>query len=120
MTLYLIERCQSGLVSSLRCLSLCPFFVLSTVRYRSYNDGAGDRNPSRVIRMKKDLFATSSLTYAYKARDVLSYTGIKSNVIRLDGSETRKGCRFGVSVDQRDARDAAKALRNAGIPFTEP
>ena len=44
---------------------------------------------------------------------------IRSTVIRLDGTETKKGCRFGLRVDERDRDEARRALRSAGIVFTE-
>ena len=69
--------------------------------------------------MKHRLFALSSLTYAYKAKDALDLYGIKSKIIRLDGSGTKKGCRYGVEIDG-DYYDAKSALYRAGIPFTEP
>ncbi|MBO4868246.1 MAG: DUF3343 domain-containing protein [Clostridia bacterium] len=69
--------------------------------------------------MKYGIFALSSLTYAYKGRDALYRYDIRSTVIRLDGTETKKGCRFGLRVDERDRDEARRALRSAGIVFTE-
>lgn len=65
-------------------------------------------------------FATSSLTYAYKAKDALSYAGIGSSVIRLSGNETKKGCRYGIRVDMQDRLRARRVLADRGIVFTEP
>lgn len=70
--------------------------------------------------MKHRYFAFSSLTYAYKGQDALDNTGIRSKIIRLSGNETKKGCRYGIDVSERDYSDAKFALNRAGVPFTEP
>ncbi len=70
--------------------------------------------------MKRRFFALSSLTYAYKAKDALDLYGIKSKIIRLDGNETKRGCRYGIETDERDRGAARSALIGSGIPFTEP
>ena len=70
--------------------------------------------------MKHRFFALSSLTYAYKAKDALDLCNIHSTIIRLDGNETKRGCRYGVQTDERDYNDARSALYRSGIPFFEP
>ena len=69
--------------------------------------------------MKQSIFALSSLTYAYKGRDALTEAGIKSGVVRLDGTETKKGCRFGLRVSYGDRDEARRALIRARTVFTE-
>ncbi len=70
--------------------------------------------------MKQSFFALSSLTYAYKARDALDTAGIRSDIIRLTGRETAKGCRYGIEVSGAEYYRAKRILKNTGIPFTEP
>ena len=70
--------------------------------------------------MKHRYFAFSSLTYAYKGKDALDNTGIRSKIIRLSGNETKKGCRYGIEVSEKDSFDAKSALYKYGVPFTEP
>lgn len=70
--------------------------------------------------MKYRFFAFSSLTYAYKGQDALDNTGIRSKIIRLSGNETKKGCRYGIEVSERDYTDAKGALYKYSVPFTEP
>ena len=70
--------------------------------------------------MKRKFFAFSSLTYAYKGQDALDGYGIRSKIIRLSGSETIKGCRYGIEVGEKDYSDAKSALNKYGVPYTEP
>ncbi len=70
--------------------------------------------------MKHRYFAFSSLTFAYKGQDALDNTGIRSKIIRLSGDETKKGCRYGIEVNDKDYPDAKYALNRAGVPYTEP
>ena len=70
--------------------------------------------------MKYGYFAFSSLTYAYKGRDALDSAGIRSGIIRLTGSETEKGCRYGIKVNENDIAYAKNALHRHGVPFTGP
>ena len=70
--------------------------------------------------MKQNFFALSSLTYAYKAKDALDSRGIRSDIIRLSGYETSKGCRYGIEVSGAEYSRAKRVIKSAGIPFTEP
>ena len=68
--------------------------------------------------MKYVFLAFSSLTYAYKGKDAVDAAGVSSRIIRLSKDMTRKGCRYGLEVKERDLYAAGSALDRAGIPYS--
>lgn len=63
------------------------------------------------------IFALSSLTYAYKGEDALHGAGIRSKIVRLDGTETKNGCRYGIAVSPSDCSAASNVLRRSGVKY---
>ena len=58
-----------------------------------------------------------SVTYAIKARNILSRAGINAKIVRLSGDETG-GCTHGVRITELDLLDTARLLGEAGIPYS--
>ena len=63
---------------------------------------------------RQSIIAQSSLTYAYKGESVLRANGIRSQIVRLSGQKTQRGCGYGLSVASSDLDFAVAALRRAG------
>jgi len=64
--------------------------------------------------MGKELIMVSSITYAYKARDLLNSYGIKAYIQRIPAEYRTNGCGYGVRVSG-DAQDIAQLLGKNGI-----
>ena len=58
-----------------------------------------------------------TLTAAYRGRDVLRASGIMSEVVSVDPSKTRRGCAFGLLIDERRREDARRSLSRSGVEF---
>lgn len=63
------------------------------------------------------IFALSSLTYAYKGGDALHGAGIRSKIVRLDGTETKNGCRYGIAVSPSECSAALSVLNRSGVKY---
>ena len=60
-----------------------------------------------------------SVTYAMKAQELLTASGIRSEVIRLRPEQTKRGGADGRSLGCGEFRTALSLLRNAGRQATE-
>ncbi len=60
-----------------------------------------------------------SVTYAMKAQEILSASGIQAEVIRLRPEQTKRGCAYGISLCCGEFRRALSLLRGAGIQANE-
>ena len=61
----------------------------------------------------------NSVTYVYKAQGILDSRRIKSRVVRLAVTNTRRGCGYGLSVAGDRLSDALDAISMAGIEIVE-
>lgn len=57
----------------------------------------------------------SSVTYAYKGRDILSRRGIRARVERPAASLGDQGCGYCLTVDAADADRAERIFRDSGV-----
>ena len=60
-----------------------------------------------------------SVTYAMKAQEILSASGIQAEVIRLRPEQTKRGCAYGISLGCGEFRRALSLLRGAGVQANE-
>lgn len=67
----------------------------------------------------RSIIATSSITYAIKGQKALSINSIRSRVIKLDANQTKKGCAYGIEVDNLDLNNAVHIFNKSGIPYSE-
>lgn len=68
--------------------------------------------------MNRCIVAESSMTYAMKVKQLLEGHSIASSVVRLDPSQTKKGCGYGVEFDCAEYENAITILERARIPYT--
>ncbi len=61
------------------------------------------------------IFVLSSVTYAMKARDLLSAQGIRSELTRSAAIRKVRGCGYGLRVRASDKENAERVLVRAGI-----
>ena len=63
---------------------------------------------------RQSIIAQSSLTYAYKGESILKANGIRSQIVRLSGQKTQRGCGYGLSVASSDLESALAVLHRSG------
>lgn len=61
------------------------------------------------------IFVLSSVTYAMKARDLLSAQGIRSELTRSSAIRKVRGCGYGLRIRTSDRERAEQILIRAGI-----
>ena len=60
-----------------------------------------------------------SMTYAIKAQKALSKYYINSEIVKLDPSQSKKGCAYGIKFDSINLYAAENALREFGVKYTQ-
>ena len=68
--------------------------------------------------MKQTTITVGSVTYAIKAKKVLSGIGIKSKLIKVDTSKRGLGCEYGIEFPSIYFLDAVAALKKEKINYT--
>ena len=63
------------------------------------------------------IFTMSTLTYAYKGKEALERAGIRCKIVHLNGTETKKGCRYGLAVFPAERSEASRTLLNSGAVY---
>ena len=64
------------------------------------------------------IVARSSITHATKGHDILDANRIKNKIIKLDASQTTKGCAYGLELFG-EAAEVEKILRDAHVKFSQ-
>ena len=67
--------------------------------------------------MENGMILVGSVSYAMKAKRLLSRNGIRVNIVK--DSENKAGCSYGLSFDERDRFRIAAILAEAGIRIRE-
>ena len=65
--------------------------------------------------MEECTAALASLTYAIKAQRALSEMDIHSKIVKLDPSQARRGCEYGIAYDCALQKNVKEVLRTSGI-----
>ena len=65
----------------------------------------------------KNLIMMASITYAIKAKEVLSKRGIRSEVVRTHRHKSRAGCGYSLYVP-RNFSQAVSIIKASGIKIT--
>ena len=66
--------------------------------------------------MNNELILIGSITYAMKAKSVLSDNGIKTRIRKLQ-PRNRSGCSYGLELPEGSLLTAASILRPLNIPY---
>lgn len=67
--------------------------------------------------MDEVIFTFDSITYANKAKKILSRVGIQSKLIKLSSSNEHGGCVHGLTIPREHYYTAIKALREFEIAY---
>lgn len=62
--------------------------------------------------------AVGSITFAVKARRLLTRGGIKAKLIKVAPSETAGGCSYGIVIASARFFDAVVILKENGVPYS--
>ena len=68
--------------------------------------------------MNKTIITTDSVTYAIKARRLLSSIGISSKLIKIDALLSKTGCTHGILIKENDFLSTVKVLRDNNINYS--
>ena len=71
--------------------------------------------PREMKKQMDKIFVLTSVTYAMKARDLLSEKNIPSVLTRESAIKRIRSCGYGVRVAARDAEQAEVILKDGGI-----
>lgn len=63
------------------------------------------------------IVTVGTLTYAMKAKKILSRAGIRSKLVKVDSTKTEKGCTHGLEFKSYDLYSVVVALRESGIEY---
>lgn len=72
----------------------------------------------------KDIMTTictatlGSLTYAIKGQKLLSENSISAKIVKLDASQTRRGCSYGIEFDCREQKKVRRLFSTASLPVS--
>ena len=69
--------------------------------------------------MKQCIIAISSVNHAIRSEKHLASKGIQVRIIKLQPTDTKKGCAYGLEVNCKDLKEVQKLLDNAAIPYSE-
>ncbi|MBP3592659.1 MAG: DUF3343 domain-containing protein [Clostridia bacterium] len=69
--------------------------------------------------MNTAFLTVDSVTYAIKARKVLSAIGIHASVKKVNATATGRGCRYGIFIERRHLFSAMAELKQKNIAFEE-
>ena len=67
--------------------------------------------------MEQCILTVGTVTYAIRARKLLSSLGIRARLVKSTRSGGMGGCVYGVEIPTADMTLAADALKRAGISF---
>lgn len=70
-------------------------------------------------KMQRCIISTSSLTFVQKGRRLLSDYAVHSEVVSLNGNETKSGCSHGLEVDCSQIDNAIRIFERFGFPYHE-
>ena len=67
--------------------------------------------------LKKSIITFNSITYAIKARKLLSREDVSSKLIKLDPTRDDDGCKYGLEISIEKLFTAISLLRNADFDY---
>ena len=68
--------------------------------------------------MKQTTLTVGSVTYALKAKKALAGIGIKSKLIKVDSSDRKVGCEYGIEFPSVYFLDAVAELKKENINYS--
>ena len=68
--------------------------------------------------MKNTIVKIGTVTYAIKAKKILSRAGISSKLVKIGDSDSKGGCTYGLEFGDNDFYSAIIELRKAEIVYS--
>lgn len=72
----------------------------------------------RSFDLNKTIVTVGSVTYAIKARNLLSRGGVRSKLVKVDSQKARHGCTHGVEFSAVDFYRAVVILKDNNISYS--
>lgn len=67
--------------------------------------------------MKTTILTVQTITIGMKAKKVLLRHDIKARIVKLDTSDSKAGCGYGLEFSEKNFYEAVRALRENQIPY---
>ena len=67
--------------------------------------------------MKTGIITVKTITLGLKGKRALSAEGIKSRVVKIDATESKSGCQYGLEFNALNYYDAIRIMRENGIEY---
>ena len=74
--------------------------------------------PEGAYDLKRTIITLGSMTYAIKAKRLLGSIGIPSRLIKVDSTESKEGCQYGIEIPYAAFMHAIDILRSNRIPYS--
>ena len=71
----------------------------------------------RSFDLNKTIITVGSVTYAIKARNMLSRGGVRSKLVKTDGTGQNRGCTHGLELNSEDFYRAVVILKENNINY---
>ena len=72
---------------------------------------------AEVLILKKSIVTVKTVTIGQKGRKALAKHGIKSNIVKIDSSNSEYGCSYGLEIPEKDFYEAIQILRSNNIEY---
>ena len=68
--------------------------------------------------MNSTIVTVGTITYALKAKKLLSRAGIRSKLVKVESGATQNGCTHGIEISAKDFYHAVLVLKENGINYS--
>lgn len=69
--------------------------------------------------MQQKIIAFGSVNFALRGKEIAERTGVSCKIVRLERTQTQKGCSYGLSVPSPLVEAIRKKLIAEEVPFSE-
>lgn len=74
--------------------------------------------PQEVFGLNNVTVTVGTVTYAIKLKKLLSRAGIRSRLVKAEGTTAGEGCTHGVEISSSDFLFAVVIMKENGIPYS--
>lgn len=69
--------------------------------------------------MRNYIIVLTSITYIHKVKELLSRSNIKSHIVKLQATYERRGCGYGLEIDEHYIPQAVSLIENSRVRIVE-
>ena len=67
--------------------------------------------------MRSNTVTVKTITIGLKGKKALAAQGIKSDLVKIDFTQTENGCQYGLKFNERDYYNVISILKEQGIEY---